>query len=177
MVSVLASSTVDRAIETQLDLTKDLKIGIYCFSATCTSAALRRKSKYWWAQDNLLEWSDMFILLFPWNNTIKIQLSVMVWYKSDNINISWNVTCSRQTWYWWEMVHLALNSNYSLLNVWPIYESHTRLAIYYWNFNFVGPENVIPFVIYHIQKRFLTHANLGHGSLWVACVVYFYLGQ
>ena len=41
-------------------------------------------------QDNLSEWSDMSIreLLFQWASTIKIQLSVMVWYKADLIIIS-----------------------------------------------------------------------------------------
>jgi len=37
-------------------------------------AALRRKSKDWLAQNNVLEWSDMFThgLLFQWASTIKI---------------------------------------------------------------------------------------------------------
>jgi hypothetical protein len=43
MVSVLASSAVDRGLEPQSCHTKDYKTGIWCFSAT--HAALRRKSK------------------------------------------------------------------------------------------------------------------------------------
>ena len=43
MVSVLASSAVDRGFEPRSDQTKDYKIGICCFSAK--HAALRRKSK------------------------------------------------------------------------------------------------------------------------------------
>jgi hypothetical protein len=43
MVSVLASSMVDRGFEPQLGHTKDYKIGICCFSAKC--AALRRKHR------------------------------------------------------------------------------------------------------------------------------------
>ena len=61
MVSVLASSAVDREFEPRLGQTKDYKIGIRCFSAK--HAALRRKSKDWLAlnQDNVSEWSDMSI--------------------------------------------------------------------------------------------------------------------
>ena len=43
MVSVLASSTVDRGIEPRLDQTKDYEIGIRCFSSK--HAAFGRKSK------------------------------------------------------------------------------------------------------------------------------------
>ena len=66
MVSVLASSAVDRVFDPQLGQTKDYKIGICCFSAK--DAALRSKSKDWlaWNQDNVSEWGDMSIrrLLF-----------------------------------------------------------------------------------------------------------------
>ena len=62
MVSVLASSAVDRGFEPRLSQTKDYKIGICCFSARHT--ALRRKSKDWLAgnQDNVSEWSDMTVV-------------------------------------------------------------------------------------------------------------------
>ena len=43
MVSMFASSAVDRGFEPRLDQTKDYKIGICCFSAK--HASLRRKSK------------------------------------------------------------------------------------------------------------------------------------
>jgi hypothetical protein len=66
MVSVHASSAVDRGYEHRSGQTKDNKIGICCFSAK--HAALRRKSKYWLGrnQNNVSEWSDMSIrgLLF-----------------------------------------------------------------------------------------------------------------
>jgi hypothetical protein len=66
MVSMLVSSTVDRGFEPRSGQAKDYKIGICCFSAK--HAALRRKSKDWLSrnQDNVSEWSDMFIcrLLF-----------------------------------------------------------------------------------------------------------------
>jgi hypothetical protein len=45
MVSVLASSAVDRAFEPLSGQTKDYEIGICCFSAKHT--ALQRKSKDW----------------------------------------------------------------------------------------------------------------------------------
>jgi hypothetical protein len=59
MISVLASSTVDRRFEPQLGQTKDYKISICCFFAKHT--ALRSKSKDWFAenQNNVSEWSDM----------------------------------------------------------------------------------------------------------------------
>ena len=59
MVSVLASSAVDREFEPRSWQTKDYKIGICCFSAK--HAALSRKSKDGSArnQNNVSEWSDM----------------------------------------------------------------------------------------------------------------------
>jgi hypothetical protein len=48
MVSVLASSAVDRGFEPRSGQTKDYTIGICCFSAK--HAALRRKSKDWLAR-------------------------------------------------------------------------------------------------------------------------------
>jgi hypothetical protein len=59
MVSVLASSAVDRWLEPRSGQTKDYKIGICFFSAK--HAPLRRKSKDWLArnQNNVSVWSDM----------------------------------------------------------------------------------------------------------------------
>ena len=59
MVSVLASSAVDRGFEPRSDQAKDYKIGMCCFSAK--HAALRRKSTDWLPrnQNNVSEWSDM----------------------------------------------------------------------------------------------------------------------
>ena len=66
MVSVLASSAVDRGFEPRSGQTKDYKIGMYCSSAK--HAALRRKNKDWLArnQDNVSDWDDMsiYVLLF-----------------------------------------------------------------------------------------------------------------
>jgi hypothetical protein len=49
MVSVLASSAVDRGFEPRSGQTKDYKIGICCFFTKHT--ALSRKSKDWLAQN------------------------------------------------------------------------------------------------------------------------------
>ena len=80
MISVLASSVVDRGFEFRLGHTKDYKIGICCFSGKHT--ALKRKSKDWLARNqvNVSEWGDMSIhrLLFQCASTIKIQLSMLV---------------------------------------------------------------------------------------------------
>ena len=66
MVSVLASSAVNRGFEPRSSQTKDYEIGICCFSAK--HAALKKKSKDWLArnQNNVSEWGDMSIcgLLF-----------------------------------------------------------------------------------------------------------------
>ena len=59
MVSVLASSGVDRGFEPQSGQAKDYKTGICCCSAK--HAALRRKIKDWLSrnQNNVSEWGDM----------------------------------------------------------------------------------------------------------------------
>ncbi len=59
MVSVFASSVVDRGLEPWSGQTKDYEISICCFSAK--RAALRRKSNDRLARNrnNVSEWSDM----------------------------------------------------------------------------------------------------------------------
>jgi hypothetical protein len=59
MVSVLASSAVDRGFELRSGQTKDYKISICCFSTK--HAALRRKSKDWLAlnHENVFKLSNM----------------------------------------------------------------------------------------------------------------------
>ena len=78
MVSMLASSAVDRGFEPWSGQTKDYEIGICCFSTK--HAALRRKNKDWLARNQNNVWSDMSTreLLFQWASTIKIQLTVLV---------------------------------------------------------------------------------------------------
>ena len=60
MISMYATSVVDRAFNPRSGQTKDYKIGICCFSTK--HAALRRKSKDRLAQnqDNVSKWGDMF---------------------------------------------------------------------------------------------------------------------
>jgi len=109
---VLTSSAVDRGFEHRSGQTKDYKIGI-CFSAK--HAALGRMSKDWANQDNVSQGGDMSIqgLLFQWATSIKIQLSVLVWYKVDLIIISLKINLF-SSWYSWKIAELALNNNYSL---------------------------------------------------------------
>ena len=59
MVSVLASSVVDRGFDPRSSQTKDYKNRNCCFSAK--HAALRRKSKDWlgWNRNNVSDRSDM----------------------------------------------------------------------------------------------------------------------
>ena len=87
---MLTSSVVSRGFETRYGQTKDYKIGICCFSSK--HAAVSRKSKDWLGrnQDDVSEWGDIPIpgLLFQWDSTIMIQLSVLVRHKTDNIIIS-----------------------------------------------------------------------------------------
>ena len=62
MVSVLASSAVDRRSEPRSGQTKDYKIGICCFNTKhAKHTALQRKSKDWLArnQNNVSEWNDV----------------------------------------------------------------------------------------------------------------------
>ena len=59
MVSVLASSVVDRGFWPRSGKTKDYKFDICCFSTK--RAVLRNKSKDWLDRNrnNVFEWSDM----------------------------------------------------------------------------------------------------------------------
>jgi hypothetical protein len=62
MVSVFASSAVDRGFKPRSGQTKNYEIGICYFSAK--HAILRRKSKDWLTrnQDNMSEWGDIVFL-------------------------------------------------------------------------------------------------------------------
>jgi hypothetical protein len=103
MVSMLASSSVDRVFELWSGQTKDYNIGIFCFSAKHT--VLRRKSKDWLAraQENVYKWGNMSIcrLLFQWASTIKIKLRVLVLYEEDIIIISLKIDLF-SPWYSWK---------------------------------------------------------------------------
>ena len=102
MVSKLPSSALDHGFEPRSGQTKDFKIGICCFSAKHT--VLRRKSKYWLAQNqnNVSEWSDMSTcrLLFQWASTIKIQLGCVCLVQSEP---HLKLTCSHHD------IHVAEN--------------------------------------------------------------------
>jgi hypothetical protein len=115
MVSVLVSSAVDRGFEPRSTQTKDYEIGICCFSTK--NAAWRRKNTDCLVrnQNNVSEWSDMAIrgLLFQWASTIKIQLSVVFWYKANLTIISLNIYLF-SPWYSLKIAELALNNNHSL---------------------------------------------------------------
>ena len=73
IVSVLASSAVYRGFKSRSDQTKDYQLVFVAYNAK--HAELRRKSKDWLPrnQDNVSEWSDMYIrgLLFPLANTMQ----------------------------------------------------------------------------------------------------------
>ena len=58
MVSVLASSVVDRGFNPRSGQTKNSKFGMFCFSAK--HATVMRNSKDWLSrnEDNVSEWSD-----------------------------------------------------------------------------------------------------------------------
>jgi hypothetical protein len=72
MVSMLASTTVDRGFEPRSGQTKDYKIGICCFSAKYAALGERAKTGLLWIRI-MCEWGDMSIhgLLFQWASTIK----------------------------------------------------------------------------------------------------------
>ena len=143
MVSVLASSAVDRGFEPPSGQAKDYLIGICCFSAKHT--ALRRKSKYWLArnQDNVSEWGDMSIrgLLFQWTSTIPIQLSVLVYYYKADIIIEYNLF---SPWYSWKIAELALNNNHSFT---LLYITHRLAGVMTigWLWCFLHEFKVVPY--------------------------------
>ena len=79
--------------------------------------SIKEKEKDWLAryQNNVFEWSDMSSrrLLFQWASAIKIQLSVLVYYKVNLIIISLKVNLFSPC-YSWKIAELALNNNHSL---------------------------------------------------------------
>ena len=63
MVSVLASSAVDRGLELRWGKTQDYKIGICCFSAKCTELRRKNKDILVRSRDNVSERRDMSICI------------------------------------------------------------------------------------------------------------------
>ena len=80
-------------------------------------AALRRKRQrpVGSVSGNVSKWGNMSIrrLLFQWASTIKIQLSVLTWYKEDSIIISLQIYLY-SPWYSWNIAELGLNSSHSI---------------------------------------------------------------
>ena len=73
MVSVLASSAVDRGFESCSGQTKDYYIGICCFSAKHIALTSKSKDRLARNHNNVSEWSDMSTRgLFQRASTIKI---------------------------------------------------------------------------------------------------------
>jgi hypothetical protein len=79
--------------------------------------SIKEKEKDWLAryQNNVSEWSDMSSrrLLFQWASAMKIQLSVLVYYKVNLIIISLKINLFSPC-YSWKIAELALNNNHSL---------------------------------------------------------------
>ena len=100
---------------------------------------------------------DMSIrgLLFQWTSTRKIQLSLLVWQKSDIINISLKINLF-SPWYSWKNAELALNNNHPL----------TKLDTFC--FYFFSPPGHVSFW-YHLAsvvRRKLSHLNLLLWNPW-----------
>ena len=89
--------------------------GICCLSAKHAALTWKSKKAGWLGIRIMCEWSDMSTrgLLFQWASTIKIQLSVLVYYKVDLIIISLKINLF-SPWYSWKIGELTLNKNHSL---------------------------------------------------------------
>ena len=159
MVSLLASSVVDRGFETLSRQTKDYKIGICCFSTKHT--AVKTKSKDWFSQyqDNVSEWGDMFIreLSFQWASTIKIQLSVLVQYKADLIIISLKISLFLP-WYSYKICWVGIKQ-----------QLHTHLENDWFQYFFILEIIAHFFTISWTRK--LLYTSLVHylNSKWYTC--------
>ena len=114
--NVLSPSAVDRGVEPHSGQTKNCKIGMCCFSDK--RAALRRKSKDWLTRIQYVSWWDgggatcLWRTVVQWASTIKIQLSVLVWYRADLMIISLKINYS------WTIAELVLNNNHSMFFFW-----------------------------------------------------------
>jgi hypothetical protein len=111
-----------------------------CFSVK--HAALRRKSKDRLARnrDNMSELDDMSIrrMLFRWDSPIKIQLSVLVWYKATLIIISLKINLF-SPWYSWKITELALSKYYSFTNCVYVFTTNYTFIVL---FHILSPFNV-----------------------------------
>ena len=162
---MLASRAVDRGFEPRSGKTKDYKIGMCCFSAN--HAALRRKNRDWLTQNqnNVSEWIDMstYGLLFHWASTIKIQLSLLVWYKANLIIISLKTNLFL-LWHSWKILELALNNNHSL----TVTKSTSLLWFFKYLLNYLCPL-CQSFWIF-IPGNLYTYWIVGHLiKIWIIC--------
>jgi hypothetical protein len=102
MDSVLTLSEVDRGFDFRSGQTKDFEIGMCCFSAK--HIVWRRKSKDWFARNqynvSVCGYMSTHELSFQWASTIKIQLSMLVYYKEDLIitSLKINLVSPRYSW-------------------------------------------------------------------------------
>ena len=97
MVSVLASSAIDRGFKPWSGQTKDYKIGICCFSSKY--AALRRKSKDWLARNrnNVLSGATCLPTDCCFSELALLKSNSAVWSRTKWTSSSyhWKLTCSR----------------------------------------------------------------------------------
>jgi hypothetical protein len=123
-----------RELESRWGQSKDYKTGMRCFSAK--HATLRSKSKDWVSrtQNNVSQGSDMSTrgLLFWWASTIKIELSILVWYKVSIIIALCNLF---PPWYSSTLTHSLFimifgGRSARMLKKWRGYHSFTGLNIH-----------------------------------------------
>jgi hypothetical protein len=86
MVSVLASSVVDRGFKSRSGQTKDYKICICCFSAKHT--ALRRKSKDWMVQNRGNVSSGVTCLLSDLLFQLASTMKIACWSSTKQTSLS-----------------------------------------------------------------------------------------
>ena len=116
MVSMLASSAIDRGFEPRSGQTKDYKIGICCFSAKHTAS--RRKSKDWLARN------QNNVTRVEWHVYLRIVVSVSWHNKNPTKDVGLEQSGPHHhhliennlfsPWYSWKIAELALNNNHSL---------------------------------------------------------------
>ena len=113
MISVLASSAVDRGFDPRSGPARDYKIGICRFYAK--HEVLRGKTS--WLGIRIMCTSGATYQSADCSaSTIKPQLSVLVYYKADLIIISLKINLF-SPWYSWIIAKLALSNNHSLTHL------------------------------------------------------------
>ena len=112
---VLITEMLEICIQTSYD--QNIQLILKSYLPVVYGTPLRCKSKDWLArnQDNVSKWNEISTsrLLFPWASSIKIQLSMSVWYKAAIIIISSKCNLF-SPWYSWTIGHLTINNNRAL---------------------------------------------------------------